>query len=574
MTGSFAPRISDAGNGSADLVLLDGLIATVDDRLPAAQAVAVRDDLITAVGTTQEIKASMNARTEVIDLAGRRVVPGFVEGHGHLLALGHSLAMLNLGDAGDWREIVERMRQAARQAAPAAWIEGRGWHQEKWRTGPDRGVEGYPVHDALSQATPGHPVVLDHASGHLLMANAAAMAKAGVTPETAAPPGGRIVRETDGAPTGVFIDAAMDLILQPFEQERSRRGPVQIETEERQAIQRATDHCLANGVTSFQDAGFMFDEVDRLKRLALAGELGLRMWGMVWESNASIRERVGDYQGIKGLGGDRLTVRAIKRLMDGALGARSAWLLEPYEDLPSTRGFATTYFPYEDLVDDDPEAPVRYVAETARLALEQGFQLCTHAIGDRAVREVLDICERAGREHPSGRDLRWRVEHASVIAETDLPRFGQLGVIASMQAVSLPSDGLWMIDRLGEDRARRRAFGFGGLRRSGAVIANGTATPVDDLDPLVGFHAMTTCRLADGSSLWPEERLSREASLRACTLDSAYAAFEDDIKGSISPGKLADMVVLTRDIMTVPEDEILEAQVAHTILGGKVVYSR
>lgn len=573
MNGPSASHPPVADTRPADLVLLNGRATTLDDRWPEAQAVAVHDGVITAVGTTKEIQASVNARTEVIDLAGRRLIPGFVEGHGHLLALGHSLATLNLGDAGDWRDIVDRVRQAASHAAPGTWVEGRGWHQEKWQIGPGRDVEGYPVHDALSEAAPDHPVVLDHASGHLLMANAAAMAQAAVTPETADPPGGRIVRETDGAPTGVFIDAAMDLILQPFEKGRSRRGRVQVETDERRAIQRATDHCLAHGVTSFQDAGFMFDEVDRLKRLALAGELGLRMWVMVWESNASIRERMGDYREIHHLGGHRLTVRAIKRLMDGALGARSAWLLEPYGDLPSTQGFATTYFPYEDLVDDDPEAPVRYVAETARLALEHGFQLCTHAIGDRAVREVLDICERAGQQRPSGRDLRWRVEHASVIAETDLPRFGELGVIASMQAVSLPSDGLWMVDRLGEDRARRRAFGFGSLTRAGAVIANGTDVPVDDLDPFVGFHAMTTCRLADGSSLWPQERLSREASLRACTLDSAYAAFEDDIKGSISPGKLADMVVLTRDIMTDPEDEILEARVAHTILGGKVVYS-
>jgi predicted amidohydrolase YtcJ len=565
MNGSSASR--------ADLVLVNGQVTTLDDRWPEAQAVAVHGGLITAVGTTREIEASVGSRTEVIDLAGRRVVPGFIEGHGHLLALGHSLTILDLGDAGDWPEIVERVRQAAREAAPGAWIEGRGWHQEKWRTSLGRSIEGYPVHDALSQAAPDHPVLLDHASGHLLIANAAAMAHAAVTPETADPSGGRIVRDPVGGPTGVFIDAAMDLVLQPLERERARRGPAQVEADACRAIQRGTDHCLARGVTSFQDAGCMFDEVDRLKRLALAGELGLRMWVMTWESNASIRERLGDYHDIQDLGG-HLTFRAIKRLMDGALGARSAWLLEPYDDLPSTRGFATTYFPYDDLPADDPEASVRYVAETADLALEHGFQLCTHAIGDRAVHEVLDICERAVRERARGQDLRWRVEHASVIAETDLPRFGELGVIASMQGVSLPSDGLWMIDRLGEARARRRAFVFRSLKRSGAIIANGSDTPVDDVDPLVGFHATATCRLADGTTLWPDERLSRGGALRAYTLDGAYAAFEEDRKGSISPGKLADMVVLTRDIMTVPDEEILEAQVAHTILGGKIVYTR
>jgi hypothetical protein len=572
MNGPSASHLSIADTRPADLVLLNGQVTTLDDRWPEAQAVAVYDGLITAVGTTREIRASVGSRTEVIDLAGRRVLPGFIEGHGHLLALGHSLTILDLADASDWPEIVERVRQAAREAPPGAWIEGRGWHQEKWRTNQGRSIEGYPVHDALSQAAPDHPVLLDHSSGHLLIANAAAMAQAAVTSGTADPPGGRIVRDAEGRPTGVFLETARDLIDRHLERERARRSAAQIEADECLAIQRGTDHCLARGITSFQDAGCMFEEVDRLKRLALAGELGLRMWVMTWESNAGIRERLPDYRDIENLGG-RLTFRAIKRLMDGALGARSAWLLEPYDDLPSTQGFATTYFPYDDLPDDDPEASVRYVAATADLAIEHGFQLCTHAIGDRAVREVLDICERASRERARGQDLRWRVEHASVIAETDLPRFGELGVIASMQGVSLPSDGLWMIDRLGEARARRRAFVFRSLKRSGAIIANGSDTPVDDVDPLVGFHATATCRLADGTTLWPEERLSREESLRAYTLDGAYAAFEEDLKGSISPGKLADMVVMTRDIMTVPDDEILEARVAHTILGGTIVYS-
>jgi predicted amidohydrolase YtcJ len=569
-TSASHPIPSAAEARPADLVLLNGQVTTLDDRRLEAEAVAVHDDLITAVGTTREIEASVGPRTEVVDLAGYRVVPGFVEGHGHLLALGQSLTTLDLRDVTDWSEIVERVRQAAREAAPGAWIQGHGWHQEKWRTDPGRSVEGYPVHDALSQAAPEHPVLLDHSSGHLLIANAAAMARAAVTAATADPPGGRIVRDADGSPTGVFLETARDMIERPLERERGRRSPAQVEDDARQAIERATGHCLAKGVTSFQDAGCMFDEIDRLKRLALAGDLGIRMWVMTWESNASIRERLADYHDVRDVGG-RLTFRAIKRLMDGALGARSAWLLEPYADFPSTQGLPTTFFPYEDLAADDPEAPVRYVGETAQLALEHGVQLCTHAIGDRAVREVLDTYQRVTGEH---RDLRWRVEHASVIAETDIPRFGQLGAIASMQGVSLPSDGLWMIDRLGEARARRRAFVFGSLKRSGAIIANGSDTPVDDVDPLVGFHATATCRLADGSSLWPEERLSREGSLRAYTLHGAYAAFEEDLKGSISPGKLADMVVLTRDIMTVPDDEILEARVAHTILGGKIVYTR
>ena len=564
----------EQSSSTPDLVVLNGRVTTLDPRRPEAEAVAVCDGVISSLGTTSEVRRLVGPKTEVLDLAGRRVVPGFVEGHGHLLALGHSLTVLNLGDAGDWPEITQRIGEAARSAPPGEWVQGRGWHQEKWLTGPGGEVEGYPVHHALSQAAPDNPVVLDHSSGHLLIANAAALARGAVTSETADPPGGRIVRDQDGQPTGVLIDAAMDLVLKPFERERGERTDAQVEADQCQAIRDATAHCLARGVTSFQDAGSMFDEVDRLQRLVLAGELGFRVWVMTWESNESLRQRLGDYQGIRGLGGNRLTFRAIKRLMDGALGARSAWLLDPYEDLPSTAGFPTLYFPYDDLVDDALDAPIAYVEETADLAIDHDFQLCTHAIGDRAVREVLDVYERVATRRDPGSDLRWRVEHASVIAETDVARFGQLGAIASMQAVSLPSDGLWMIDRLGADRARRRAFGFRALRRSGAIIANGTDVPVDPVDPLVGFHAMTTCELADGTSLWSDERLSREESLRACTIDVAYAAFEDRIKGSLEPGKLADMVVMGSDIMTVPETEIVGAAVDHTILDGHVVYSR
>jgi predicted amidohydrolase YtcJ len=570
MKGPSASHLADSG--PADLVLLNGLFTTLDDGMPEAEAVTVHGDRITAVGSTDAIKASVGPRTQVFDLAGRRVVPGFVEGHGHLLSLGYSLTTLELADARDWAEIVERVRRATAETAPGTWIEGHGWHQEKWRSRAAPSVEGYPVHDALSEAAPDHPVVLDHSSSHLLIANAAAMTCARITRETPDPPGGRIVRDAESGPTGVFLETARDLIERPLEAEKARRTSAQVEADARDAIRRGTAHCLARGITTFQDAGAMFEEVDRLRRLAEAGELGLRMWVMTWESNAALRERLPDYRDIRDPGG-HLTFRAVKRLMDGALGARTAWLLDPYADAPSAHGLATTFFPYDDLPADDAEASVRYVADTAAIALEHGFQLCTHAIGDRAVREVLDICDRARREHPDAGDLRWRVEHASVIAETDIPRFGELGVIASMQGVSLPSDGLWMIDRLGEERARQRAFVFESLRRSGAIIANGSDTPVDDVDPLIGFHATATCRLADGTTLWPDERLSREASLRAYTLDGAYAGFEDDVKGSIAPGKLADMVVLTHDIMTVPDDEILEATVAHTILGGEIVYT-
>jgi predicted amidohydrolase YtcJ len=275
------------------------------------------------------------------------------------------------------------------------------------------------------------------------------------------------------------------------------------------------------------------------------------------------------------VGEKRLTVRAIKRLIDGALGARSAWLLEPYADFETSAGFSTlvhTYADYDASARDGSLEPAEYIAETAKIAIENGFQLCTHAIGDRAVRETLDIYQRTFQGIAHARGLRWRVEHASVIAPRDIPRFGQMGVIASMQAISCTSDGAWMIERLGETRARERAFAFQQLIKSGATVINGTDVPVEDVDPLPCFYAAVTCELPDGTVFWPDERMTREQALRAYTLSCAYAAHEETIKGLIAPGKLADLVVLSQDIMTVPAEEILNTEVLTTILGGEVVY--
>ncbi|MGD8793812.1 MAG: amidohydrolase, partial [Anaerolineae bacterium] len=480
----------------------------------------------------------------------------------------------DLRAARNWSTLVERVRQAAGRAQPGEWIHGFGWHQDKWDPEGVALVGGFPTHAGLSEAAPDNPVILTHASGHLCITNARGLRLAGITEATPDPAGGKIVRDPDGQPSGVLVEAASGLVAEAADRSKGARSGGASEAARRRAIDRAARECLSKGVTGFHDAGADFETIDLLRKMAQGDELNLRLWEMVDESNERLRQAVGDYR-LLGLGGNKLTVRAIKRFIDGALGARSAWLLAPYADQPASSGFSTllrTYSDFGESAEQGQATSRAYIQETARIALEHGFQLCTHAIGDRAVRETLDLYEGALAGQPDAANLRWRIEHASLIAPSDIGRFGRLGVIASVQAIGCFSDGQWMIDRLGEARARERAFAFRRLAESGATLINGTDAPVDDVDPLPSFYASVACALADGTVFWPEQRMSRAEALRAYTLDSARAAFQEEIVGSITPGKLADVVVLSKDIMTVPTKQILDARVVYTIVGGEVVY--
>jgi len=541
----------------ADLVLVNGKVVTVDSGRPEVQAVAIRGEIIVAVGRDSEIRPYCGPRTRMIDLQGNLAIPGFIEGHGHFLNLAFSKIELDLSRLTNWGAVVDTVRKAARERRTGEWIVGRGWHQEKWDTIPSPNVEGYPVHDDLSEASPDNPVLLRHASGHAILVNARAMERAGITKFTPDPQDGRIIRTVDGNPTGILIETAGEVVENALEGDKRTRPPEQVEREKKAAIDLAVRDCLENGVTSFQDAGETFADIDFLKKLAEQGGLGLRLWVMIDEDNERLEECLPEYK-IVGSGNNRFTVRAIKRLMDGALGSRSAWFLEPYSDLPGSTGISTI--------------SVEYLKETARLALENGFQLCTHAIGDRANREVLNVYETVIKEHPESGELRWRIEHAQHIAASDIPRFGELGIIATVQSVHCTSDGPWVVERIGEKRAREGAYPWQKLIRSGAIVANGTDVPVEDVNPIKNFYAAVTRRLRDGSQFYPEERMSREQALRSFTTNCAYAAFEEDIKGSLTPGKLADIVVLSKDILSVSEEEIPDTKVVYTILGGQIVY--
>jgi predicted amidohydrolase YtcJ len=534
----------------ADLVLMGGRIVTMDDSYPEATALAARGQRLVAVGLEKEIDRYIGPDTEVIDLGGALAVPGLIEGHGHFLSLGRAKIRLDLNGASGFDEIVAIVEAAVAEAEPGQWILGRGWHQEKWTSGPRPNVQGWPVHDALSAVSPDNPVFLTHVSGHAAMANAAAMEMAGIDRRTPDPAGGEIVRDDRGRAIGVFLETGENLVGDLIESDWS-------EATIRQIVELASRESLAHGITSFQDAGTSFRQVEVLANMAEAGELDLRLWIMLSDDNESLASGLPGYE-MNRRGDGYLTVGGIKRWVDGALGSHGAWLLEPYSDLPDSIGF--------NIVTPDE------LRESARLAAEHGLQLCTHAIGDRANRVTLDVYEETIRSREDGRELRWRVEHAQHIDPQDLPRFAELGIIAAMQAVHCTSDGPWVPVRLGDERSREGAYMWRDLLDSGAVIAGGTDVPVESVDPIADYHASVTRKMVNGELFYPKQAMTRMDALRSRTLGAAYAAFEEDVKGSLEPGKFADVTVLSKDILDVPADEILDAKVLYTIVGGEVKY--
>ena len=543
----------------ATLVLRGGNIVTVNEGQPRAQALAARGDRIVAIGTDTEIAPLIGPSTEIIDLAGQTAVPGFIEGHGHFMGLGQARMVIDLMDTTSFAQIVAKVAEAAKTAKPGDWILGRGWHQEKWTSVPTPNVEGFPYHDALSQAAPDNPVVLEHASGHAAFANARAMETAGVTSKTPNPPGGDILRDPAGRPIGVFRETASGLIEKALDAWQEAKSPEQQAADARRAIALATEEAFSKGVTSFQDAGANFETVALYKQVAGEGQLAIRLWVMVRDSNERLRERL-PQEKVTGMADHHLTVSAIKVTADGALGSRGAWLLEPYSDSPGSTGLNTT--------------PLASIEETARIAVENGVQLGIHAIGDRANREVLNVYEATFKANPEKKDLRWRIEHAQHISATDIPRFGSLGVVASMQGIHCTSDAPYVLARLGPTRAAEGAYAWQALMKSGAIVSNGTDTPVERIDPIANYYATVTRKTKDGTVFYGDQKMSRDDALKSYTWNAAYAAKEDTLKGSLAVGKLADITVLSKDILTVPDDEILTARVTRTIVGGQVVHGK
>ncbi len=551
-----AQRISDAlvpdPPPPAELVLRGGRIVTMDPRRPEADALAARGGRIVAVGSAEAIAAHIGPETRVVELApGQLAVPGLIDCHAHLLGIGAMQTQLDLTRTKSWAEIVALVAQAASAAQPGELIRGRGWHQDKWIEAPEPLVEGLPTHAALSAASPENPVLLTHASGHMTFANAKAMELAAVRASTPDPSGGTIVRDESGEPIGAFRETAAGLLGAAAE---GAQPP-----DPRRLATLAIDEVLSKGVTTLHDAGSSFATIDVLRGMADRGELRCRLWVMVREPNDRLRSQLADYA-IEGLGDDRLTVRAIKRGIDGALGSHGAWLLEPYADLPASAGLNTEAVPS--------------IAETAAIAAQHEFQLCVHAIGDRANRETLDVFAATFRKHPERPDWRWRVEHAQHLHPLDVPRFAELEVIASMQGVHCTSDAPFVAERLGPERAESGAYVWRALLDAGALVVNGTDAPVEDVDPIACFFSSVTRELDDGSAFYPAQRMSRVEALRSYTIDAAYAGFEEDVKGSLEVGKLADVTVLSQDVLAVPDAALARTEVDYTIVGGRVEYER
>lgn len=551
----FPPKLP-----GADLVLRDAVIATVDPLQPHAQALAARDGKILALGSDEEIARYVGPETRVLDLHGAFVAPGFIEGHGHLLDTGESLMELNVGKAPNWDAIVAQVEAAVAKARPGEWIVGQGWQQTKWDRVPQPNIDGLPLPASLDAVSPDNPVMLTHASGHGIYINAAALQAAGITSKTPDPVGGSIVHNSHGDPIGMLRDTADDLVLAAYKKYLATLPSGEREERRERALHLLEQNEISKGITTFVDMGEDFATVDWLKRQAAKG-LPLRLYiNINRESVAELDKHLAAYRTI-GFADDHFTVRGVGEILsDGALGTRSAWFLKPYSDAPRVTGKNVT--------------PMRDIAAIAEISARDGFQLSVHAIGDRANHEVLNLFERIFERDPAAHALRWRIEHAQHLAPADIPRFAQLGVIASMQSIHACSDAPMVITRLGARRAEEGAYVWHSLIASGAIVLDGTDTPVEDTNPIPNFYCGVTRAWSPGKTFFPGQAKTRMEELRSYTWNNAYAIFQERELGSLSPGKLADMVVISGNLLTLPAQDILRTRVLYTIIGGKVVYTR
>ena len=540
----------------ADLVIYNANIYAVDTTYQEATSIAIKDGLILKIGSESDIEKLSDENTERINADGKFVMPGFIEGHGHYSGLGYSLINLNFLQSKSWEDIVDAVAKRATEVKPGQWIIGRGWHQEKWDSIPKQNMYNYPFHYTLSDVSPDNPVLLYHASGHSVYANKKAMDLAGITKETSNPVGGEIVRNSDGDAIGVFEERAMGVFKNKYQEYLASLDKGQLDSIWYSAIQLAEKECISKGITSFQDAGSSFEELDKYEKLALDGNMKVRLWAMARHPANELEGKVGNYKKIN-VGNRFYTCNAIKSEVDGALGAFGAWLLEPYSDKPGFKGQNTT-----DIYD---------VKKIADIAIANDMQFCVHAIGDRANRVVLDIYEGVLGQHPDKKDIRWRIEHAQHLSPDDIPRFAKNKIIASMQGIHCTSDAPFVVKRLGTDRSRLGAYAWRSLLDNGVIVANGTDAPVEDVDPLKSFYASVTRRREDsGLVFFSEQKMTREEAIYSYTLGNAFAAFEDGYKGSLRAGKVADLVILSNDLVKCTDDEILKTKVLYTITDGKV----
>ena len=529
----------------ADLVLKEGRVHTLDPAMPSASAVAVMGSKIVAVGDEDTVATWVGPSTRVIRLSGRTVVPGLIDSHMHLVALGTRRGRVDLVGADTLADVLARVKAAAAQTPPGRWILGRGWDQNDWSD-----HRGFPTARDLDRVAGDHPVFLGRIDGHAGWANSAALRIAGITGRTPDPAGGQIIKRR-GRPTGIFIDNATALI--------EGHIPPPTDAQLEQAILQGQDECLASGLTEVHEMGLGPKELDALRRLDDAGKLRLRVYAMI---SGSLEDLTPFMEAGPRIAEDnqRLTIRGLKFYMDGALGSRGAAMLEPYADAKKQTGLLLT--------------PLSMLEARVRTAKTHGFQVAVHAIGDRANREVLDIFERVyGKDDGTHRP---RIEHAQVIHPEDLPRFASLNVIASMQPIHATSDMPWAEKRVGPERIRG-AYAWKTLLRSGAVLAAGSDAPVEEISPLLGLYAAITRKDLLGfpkSGWYPDERMSPQEALVAFSAAGTYASFREKDAGRIAVGRTADLTVLDKDILTANEDDLASLQAMLTIVGGRVEFAK
>lgn len=560
---------------TADVLYLNGRIYTIDEANSEATAFAVRGGRILAVGSSDELKDRIRAK-EVVDLQGKTVLPGFIDSHAHLMSLGVSKLTIDLVGTRSEREIAGLVEERIGRSEPGQWIRGRGWDQNLWAS------KKFPVHQMLDGVSPTNPVLLIRVDGHAAWANKRALEIAGITKQTADTVGGKIMRDGNGNPTGVFVDNAMGLI--------TRALPPPTEKESDEAIILAVKECLKYGIVSMHDMGIDWSDIERYKRLIDQNEFPFRVYGAIdgpgetWDIFMGRGAGKAAQEPIVGYGGNHLWVRALKLYVDGALGSRGAALLEPYSDDPGNRGLTVT-----------DEATLKKLVDEA---MAGGFQVCTHAIGDRGNKIILDVYESA-LKNIGKNDLRLRIEHAQVLAPEDIPRFKQLEVIPAMQPTHCTSDMTWAEARVGPTRILG-AYAWRSILETGSIIPGGSDFPVESPNPLLGIYAAVTRQdrlgmpgnagdvrasfqlssegVRNPSSFeggwYPSQKMTRIEAVRAFTRWAAYAGFQEPFLGSLEKGKLADFIILSKDILRIEPSEILTTHVEKTFVDGKLAYAR
>jgi len=535
----------------ADLILINGNIITVEENVPKAEALAIKGDRIMSLGENNEILKYKGKHTKVIDVEGRTVIPGLIDAHMHFVELGEGSKKTYLDKTTDYQQVLDIVQGAVKKAKPGEWIMGSGWHTSNWKN------KTYPDNSELDRISQDHPVFLSGMATHAALVNKKALALAGITRATPDPEGGRILRNPiSGEPTGLLLEKAQQLVIKLF--------PSESDPLKKEKIRLSTETAWKMGLTSIHDPGVDVDTIRIYKELLQADALGIRLNAMflIPGDGASLDDFIRNKPEI-GLGNNRLTLRCIKFLIDGALGARGAALLTPYHDKKEEKGLIAV--------------PQDEVDTIVKKCLNTGYQVAMHAIGDHANRIALNAVERATKEVPT-HDPRIRIEHAQILAPEDIPRFSRLGVIASMQPIHCPMDMAFAELRVGKERMKG-AYAWMSLIESGAIIAGGSDVPdfpIEYSNPFWGIYAAITRQDLEGNphgGWYPEQKVGRLDALKMFTIHAAYAAFEENLKGSLAPGKLADLVIVSNDILAVPEHDILNTEVLATILGGKVVYT-